>query len=127
MAACLKEPGLYIKVSTPAAAICSLCMIGEKMDLSDVPPSILLFFDEKRINLGLLNKLKNTIKTILTKGESTAQSFQGEGKREGRRKGEGLGFIVLSVLDLRRNSRVILLYRKNRKEFATGSMPTMTI
>ena len=39
----------------------------------------------------------------------------------------GLGFIVLSVLDLRRNSRVILLYRKNRKEFATGSMPTMTI
>ena len=40
---------------------------------------------------------------------------------------EGLGFIVLSVLDLRRNSRVILLYRKNRKEFATGSMPTMTI
>ena len=38
-----------------------------------------------------------------------------------------LGFIVLSVLDLRRNSRVILLYRKNRKEFAIGSMPTMTI
>ena len=38
-----------------------------------------------------------------------------------------LGFIVLSVLDLRRNSKIILLYRKNRKEFATGSMPTMTI
>ena len=41
------------------------------------------FFDEKRINLNLLNKPKNTLKTILTKGESTAQSFRGEGKREG--------------------------------------------
>ena len=47
------------------------------------------FFDGKRINLDLLNKPKNTIKTILTKVETTAQSFRGEGKREGGGQGEG--------------------------------------
>ena len=48
-----------------------------------------LFFDGKRINLDLLNKPKNTLKTILTKVESTAQSFWGEGEREGGGQCEG--------------------------------------
>ena len=48
-------------------------------------------------------------------------------EESGKPRYKFLGFIVLSVLDLRRKSRVLLLYRKNRKEFATGSMLTMTI
>ena len=47
------------------------------------------FFDGKRIDLDLLNKPKNTLKTILTKVESTAQSFRGEGEREGGGQCEG--------------------------------------
>ena len=49
----------------------------------------LYFFDGKRINLDLLNKPKNTLKTILTKVKSTAQSFRGEGEREGGGQCEG--------------------------------------
>ena len=51
----------------------------------------LFFFDGKRINLDLLNNPKNTIKTILTKVGSTAQSFWGEGKEEGGGQGGGEG------------------------------------
>ena len=50
---------------------------------------IRFFFDGKRINLDLLNKPKNTLKTILTKVASTAQSFRGEGEREGGGQCEG--------------------------------------
>ena len=62
-------------------------LLDKKLNTTNKESQNTFYFEEKRINLNLLNTKKYN-KTILTKVASTAQSFWG-GEEGGGRQGEG--------------------------------------